>query len=131
MKARLAVALLAVTAAHPATAGGDPVKGEKVFRKCTPCHTIGEDAGRKPATAPTLNNLFGRTAGADKDYSQRYSNAMIEAGRNGLVWTEETLLEYLERPKVMLKKSSSAFTGRPWTNWIGSSSTTVSPEFRT
>ncbi len=94
--------LLAATA-H----AGDAEKGEKVFKKCTACHAVGE--GAKNKVGPELNEIFGRTAGSLEDY--KYSKAMIEAGGGGLVWDEATLTTYLTKPKDMVKGTKMAFAG--------------------
>ena len=36
---------------------------------------------------------------------------MVEAGANGLVWTDETLFEYLANPKAMVKGTKMVFAG--------------------
>ena len=81
--------------------------GEKAFKKCKACHAIGEGAGNK--VGPHLNELFGRTAGAIDDF--RYSKSMTEAGEDGLVWSDETLAEFLTRPKAMIKRTKMSFAG--------------------
>lgn len=99
-----------VAAAFTATsafAEGDPAAGEKVFRKCKACHMVGEDA--KNRVGPVLNGVIGRQAGTFDGY--RYSPAMKKAGENGLVWTEEKLHHYLEKPRDMVKGTKMAFPG--------------------
>lgn len=106
---RLAVAGLALVAfAGTASAGeGDPKKGEKVFKKCKACHMVGEKA--KKRVGPVLNNLIGRTAGTSEGF--KYSKAMKEAGEGGLVWTDENLHKYLEKPKKFVPGNKMAFAG--------------------
>ena len=60
----LAVGVAFVVASTSAYAGGDAVKGEKVFKKCKVCHTI--KAGAKYRVGPNLNGVFGRTPGTDR-----------------------------------------------------------------
>ncbi len=103
VSATLALALLGT----PALADGDAAKGEKVFKKCAACHTVGEGAAHK--VGPHLNDVFGRTAGGLHDY--KYSKAMIDAGAGGLVWNEETLATYLADPKGAIKGNKMAFAG--------------------
>ena len=86
---------------------GDPAKGEKVFRKCRACHEVGE--GAKAKTGPVLNGVVGRTAGTWEDFN--YSDAMVEAGENGLVWDQETLAAYLEKPKDYVEGTKMTFAG--------------------
>lgn len=109
MKKLMTLTVLAVMAATPALADGDAAKGEKVFKKCAACHMVGPDA--KIKVGPVLNGLFGRTAGTLEDYAAKYSKDMVAAGQAGLVWTEETLDTYLEKPKDVVKKTNMAFAG--------------------
>lgn len=93
-----------------APAEADPAlveAGARVFRKCAACHKIGEDA--KNATGPELNGLIGRAAGSVEGF--KYSKAMAEAGTGGLVWSEETLHEYLADPKGYVKGTRMSFAG--------------------
>jgi len=89
-----------------AHADGDAEKGEKVFRKCKACHTV-EDAKNK--VGPTLQGVIGRTAGTVEGF--KYSDAMKEAGAGGMVWTEENIAMYLEKPKDFIQKNKMAFVG--------------------
>ncbi|XDA97068.1 c-type cytochrome [Sulfitobacter sp. LCG007] len=81
--------------------------GEKVFRKCASCHQVGE--GAKNRTGPHLNAIMGRTAGTVEGF--RYSGAMAEAGEGGLVWSEETLAEFLADPRAVVKRTRMSFAG--------------------
>ena len=73
-------ALAAVCTAAAADEFGDPVAGEKVFRKCKSCHQLGQ--GAKHRIGPHLNGIFGRQAGSHEDF--RYSKALVRAGTGGL-----------------------------------------------
>ena len=86
---------------------GDAEAGARVFRKCQACHAVGEDAQDK--VGPVLNGIVGRTAGAREDFA--YSDAMAEAGADGLVWTPEELGAFLERPRQHLPGTKMAFAG--------------------
>lgn len=86
---------------------GDAAKGEKVFRKCKACHEVGEGASNK--TGPMLNGILGRAAAAG-DYA--YSDALKEkAEAESLVWTPETLDEFLTKPKAYVKGTKMSFAG--------------------
>jgi cytochrome c len=100
-------ALISLTAFGAAFADGDAAEGEKVFKKCLACHAVGDDAKNK--VGPQLNDLFGRTAGSLEDY--KYSSAMTAKGEEGLVWTEETVTEYLRKPRDFVPKTKMAFAG--------------------
>ncbi|SFB12390.1 cytochrome c [Poseidonocella pacifica] len=86
---------------------GDAAKGERVFRKCMACHAVGEDAKHK--VGPILNGVLGRQAGTIEDFA--YSDAMVEAGAEGLTWTPETLAEFLAKPRDYVKGTKMAFAG--------------------
>lgn len=104
----LRVCCLVFLVAAPAYAQDDQAAiGEKVFRRCSACHEVGSDATNK--IGPHLNGLIGRTAGTLEGYS--YSPAMVEAGQGGLVWTEETLTPYLEKPRDHIPGTKMTFAG--------------------
>ena len=83
----------------------DAAAGEKVFAKCKACHTTDD----KNKVGPSLKGLFGRTAGTHAGF--KYSQAMTDAGKGGLVWDEAKLKEYLHSPKAMVKGTKMAFAG--------------------
>jgi cytochrome c2 len=90
--------------ATPALASGDVAAGEKVFKKCKACHVVDAE---KHKTGPHLVNIMGRAAGSADGY-KKYSDAMKSSG---IVWNEETLDGYLEKPKAYLKGTRMAFAG--------------------
>lgn len=95
--------IIGLLAAAPAIAG-DIKAGEKVFKKCKACHVVDKE---KNKTGPHLVNIIGRTAGSLESYS-KYSKAMKESG---IVWNEDTLDGYLEKPKKYIKGTKMAFAG--------------------
>ncbi|MEM6441900.1 MAG: cytochrome c family protein, partial [Pseudomonadota bacterium] len=86
---------------------GDPASGEKIFRKCSACHMVGD--GAKNRVGPILTGVIGRPAAAVDGF--KYSKAMAAKGDEGLVWTPEVLLEYLERPRDYVKGTSMSYAG--------------------
>jgi cytochrome c len=101
---RLAL-ILTMSFCFSATAhAGDPVAGEKVFKKCKVCHVVDKE---KNKTGPHLVGLLGRTAGSVDSFTQ-YSKAMKASG---IVWNVETLDGYLANPKTYLKGTKMAFAG--------------------
>ncbi len=104
----LMLAAGAVLAFAPAAqAAGDIVAGGKIFRKCAACHNIG--VGARNRVGPELNGVIGRKAATAPDYE--YSQAMINAGEGGLVWSEETLTRFLHHPKGMVDGTRMTFAG--------------------
>ena len=103
----LGVAAAAFLAGSGLVQAQDADAGKKVFKKCASCHAVGEGAGNK--IGPHLNDVFGRTAGSLEGF--KYSKAMIAAGEEGLVWTEETMDAFLLKPKKLIKKTKMAFGG--------------------
>ncbi|MAZ17179.1 MAG: MFS transporter [Ahrensia sp.] len=93
----------AANAAYAADAG----EGEKVFRKCAACHSVGEDA--KSRVGPQLNDVFGRQAGTVDKF--KYSAAMVAAGEAGVVWDEQTLTQFLVKPRDFVSGTKMAFAG--------------------
>ena len=102
-----AAALALLIPVASASAEGDAAKGEKVFRKCKACHAVGE--GAKNKVGPQLNDLIGRTAGTVEGF--KYSKAMVAAGEGGIVWNDETLHAYLEKPRDYIKGNRMSFAG--------------------
>ena len=97
-------ALFCGLSAAPALASGDAAAGEKLFKRCKACHVVDAE---KHKTGPHLVNIMGRTAGTVEGY-KRYSKAMKASG---VVWNEETLDGYLEKPKAYVKGTRMAFAG--------------------
>lgn len=86
---------------------GDAINGEKVFKKCTQCHRVGNNA--KTSAGPILNNVINAKAATKEGFN--YSKAMKNAGEDGLVWTAENLNRYLENPRKMIPKTKMMFRG--------------------
>jgi cytochrome c len=82
-------------------------KGEEVFKVCKVCHQVGASA--KNGVGPILNSIVDRKAGSVEGYN--YSDANKEAGAGGLVWTEEKLIAYLEKPATFMPKTKMVFAG--------------------
>ena len=102
-----AILVAAIIGAAPALAEGDAAKGEKVFRKCKACHEVGDTGKNK--SGPVLNSIVGAPAGAVEGF--KYSSALIAKAEEGLVWDEESLGAFLEKPKDFLPKTKMVFAG--------------------
>lgn len=81
--------------------------GERVFRQCQSCHQVGEGAVNR--VGPALTGVFGATAGTHEGF--RYSPVLVEAGEEGLIWTEETLSAFLADPRGYLPRNRMGFAG--------------------
>ena len=82
----------------------DLAAGEQSFRKCSPCHSVGEDARNK--VGPVLNGLDGRKSGTVADYS--YSDANKKAD---ITWSEAAFKDYIQNPMTKVPGTKMAFAG--------------------
>jgi cytochrome c len=96
------LALVAAAAALPAgtASAQDATKGEQIFKQCMTCHRIGPDA--KNLVGPVLTGVIGRQSGTAPGFA--YSPLNKAAGENGLVWTDDLVMQYLPDPNAFLKK---------------------------
>ncbi len=99
--------LLCTAGTSWAEVGGDAENGEALFRQCRGCHQIGE--GARDRIGPHLNNIFDRPAGVAEDY--RYSEGMQRAASGGLIWTYDTLDDFIENPRRLVSKTRMSFRG--------------------
>ena len=83
---------------------GDLEHGEKVFKKCTACHSINK--GGKNKIGPALYNVFGRDIGSLDNY--KYSKAFIAYGKT---WTFDEMNGFLIKPAQYIKGTKMAFAG--------------------
>ena len=83
---------------------GDVASGEKIFKKCSACHSIAK--GGKNKIGPALYNVVGRQVGAVNDY--KYSKALAGYDKN---WSFEELNGYLIKPAKWIKGTKMAFAG--------------------
>lgn len=78
--------------------------GRRVFLLCAACHNVVKGEAHK--VGPNLNGFFGKKAGmkADFIYSEELKN-------KGIVWSEETIREWLENPASYVPGTKMAFVG--------------------
>ena len=82
----------------------DVAAGETSFKKCLPCHRIGE--GAKNLVGPELNGLDGRKSGSAEGYSY------TEANKNsGITWDEAQFKEYITNPRAKIPGTKMVFAG--------------------
>ncbi len=86
---------------------GDIEAGQKVFRKCASCHTIGEGAVNR--VGPALTNVFGAQIASQPDF--RYSDVLATAGLDGRNWDQETLDAFLANPREFFPRNRMSFRG--------------------
>ena len=96
------LAFVAAMVAIPvgAASAQDATKGEQIFKQCMTCHRIGPDA--KNLVGPVLTGVIGRQSGTAPGFA--YSTLNKAAGENGLVWTDDLIMQYLPDPNAFLKK---------------------------
>ena len=97
--------LLALAAAGPALAAGDPVAGKAVYAQCAACHSLD---GETSPLGPSLKGVVGRKAAADETYT--YSPPMRRAA---VSWTPETLDAFLTDPQAVVPGTKMPFAGLP------------------
>jgi cytochrome c len=103
MKASLTAAFAFLTSTSLCSAQ-DVAAGENQFKKCAPCHDVGEKAKNK--IGPVLNGLDGRQAGTIPNF--KYSEANKSSG---IVWNEAEFLDYIKDPKAKIPRTVMIFAG--------------------
>jgi cytochrome c len=109
LKGAIMTGILMLTAAALAASAGaafaqDVAAGEQSFRKCLPCHAVGEDAKNK--VGPVLNGLEGRKSGTIEGYNYSEPNK-----NSGIVWSEETFKDYIKDPRAKIPGTKMVFAG--------------------
>src|SRR5262252_9529999 len=87
----LMISAVILTASAGAAVAQDVTAGEAAFRKCQPCHDVGETAKNK--LGPELNGLDGRKAGTVENGT--YSQGMKTSG---ITWNEQAFREFVSNP---------------------------------
>lgn len=100
------VFLLAAVA--PAAADGDAAAGAQAAASCAVCHNMDSIENK---VGPGLKGIIGRVAGTQPDFLDIYSDAMKAAGKDGLIWNEETLARFIKLPRAMVPGTSMTFAG--------------------
>jgi cytochrome c len=98
------MAALMMTLAAGAAQAQDLAAGERSFKKCLPCHAVGE--GAKNKVGPLLNGLEGRTSGTIEGYSYTAANKQA-----AIVWNEANFLEYIRDPRTKIPGTKMIFAG--------------------
>jgi cytochrome c len=98
----LAGAMIAVSASG--ALAQDVAAGENSFKKCLPCHSVGEDAKNK--VGPVLNGLDGRKSGTIEGYNYTDANK-----NSGITWDETVFKEYITNPRTKIPGTKMVFAG--------------------
>ena len=85
-------------------ATADVQRGQTLFLQCRACHSLAEGEAHK--VGPNLYGMFGRQAGEAAGFA--YSDVVIGSG---VVWTPESLDEWLARPSEFLPGNRMVFVG--------------------
>ena len=105
MKSMVTAASLVILAAFVQNARAqDVAAGEQSFKKCLPCHAVGE--GAKNKVGPELNGIDGRHSGTAASYS--YSDANKNSG---ITWNKDVVLEYIKDPRAKIPGTKMIFPG--------------------
>ena len=98
------LAAIVLAASTAAASAQDVAAGEQSFKKCLPCHSVGE--GAKNKVGPELNGLDGRKSGNAEGFNY------TEANKNsGLTWNESTFKEYIKDPRAKIPGTKMVFAG--------------------
>lgn len=100
----LMISALVLTASSAVAVAGDVEAGQTSFKKCLPCHDVGETAKNK--VGPVLNGLAGRKSGSVAGYNYSEPNK-----NSGIVWSEATFKEYIKDPKAKIPGTKMVFPG--------------------
>jgi cytochrome c len=104
MKTAMTIAAVVLAAMAQAARAQDAAAGQDVFKKCMPCHRIGE--GAKNLVGPELNGLDGRHSGTAPDYHYSAANE-----KSGIVWGEATFAKYIKDPRADIPGTKMIFPG--------------------
>jgi len=100
----LMVSAISLAVSSAMAIAGDVAAGLIVFKKCAPCHDVGETAKNK--VGPELNGIDGRHSGQAPGYN--YSAANKDSG---IVWSEAVFKEYIKDPKAKIPGTKMVFPG--------------------
>jgi cytochrome c len=101
---KVLIAMLIAAAPLSVAQAQDVAAGEQSFKKCLPCHSIGE--GAKNKVGPILNGIDGRHSGAVAGYS--YSDANKNSG---ITWSKAEFLDYIKDPRAKIPGTKMTFAG--------------------
>lgn len=101
---RIALGALMLAASALSATAQDLAAGENSFKKCLPCHSVGE--GAKNKVGPVLNGLEGRKTGTIEGYTYTEANKAA-----ALTWDEATFKDYIKDPRAKIPGTKMVFAG--------------------
>jgi cytochrome c len=104
MMKHLVIAAVIVVGSSAGALAQDVAAGETSFKKCLPCHSVGE--GAKNKVGPELNGLDGRKSGTAEGYSYSDGNK-----NSGITWNEAVFKEYITNPRAKIQGTKMVFAG--------------------
>jgi len=84
---------------------GDAAAGKSAFMQCRTCHVVDPGMNR---IGPSLADIVGREAGSVAGFKYSEANA-----NSGIIWTEEKLFQFLEKPQRVIPKTRMIYAGMP------------------
>jgi cytochrome c len=98
------LAAIVLAASTAAASAQDVAAGEQSFKKCLPCHSVGE--GAKNKVGPELNGLDGRKAGTAEGFNYTEGNK-----NSGITWSESVFKDYIKDPRAKIPGTKMVFAG--------------------
>ena len=98
-----------VAAEKVAEAAPEPIDPERAYRPCAVCHSVADPntpKGKIQLAGPNLFGIYGAKAAQQEGFA--YSQAMRNSG---IVWNDENLDGYIERPSTFMPGNRMAYVG--------------------
>lgn len=101
---KILFAVLALIGSALSASAQDLAAGEQSFKKCLPCHAVGD--GAKNKVGPLLNGLEGRKSGTIEGFTYTDANK-----NSGLIWDEAVFRDYIKDPRAKIPGTKMIFAG--------------------